>query len=263
MTDLEVCPTKYQTFLGSRPRAAENEAVELMIRLSRKFGTRIHIVHHSSADALPMLREAKSAGVKITAETCPHYLAFASEEIPDRATEFKCCPPIREGQNREQLWSALENETIDMIVSDHSPCPPEMKLPETGDFMKAWGGISSLQLRLPIVWTEAHRRGYSIQHVARWLCSAPASLVKLSGQKGLIEIGGDADLVIWNPEKQFTVRAETLHHRHKLTPYQGRALNGVVQKTFLRGRKIYDDGEFGDEPCGVFLNKLRTRENVG
>lgn len=252
-TDLEVCPTKYETFLASRPRAAENEAVELMIRLSRDFGTRIHIVHHSSADALPMLREAKSAGVKITTETCPHYLTFAAEEIPDGATEFKCCPPIRESQNREQLWQALADQTIDMIVSDHSPCPTAMKLRETGDFLQAWGGISSLQLRLPIVWTEAQRRGFSIQDLARWLCSAPANLVGLSGRKGLIKIGYDADFVIWNPEQQFTVKADALHHRHKLTPYQGRPLNGVVEKTFLRGRKIYDDGEFIGDPQGLLL----------
>ena len=258
-TDLEVYPTKYQTFLDSRPRAAENEAVELMIRLSREFGTRIHIVHHSSADALPMLREAKSAGVTITAETCPHYLTFASEEIPDGATEFKCCPPIREGQNREQLWDALAGGTIDMIVSDHSPCPGEMKLRESGDFLQAWGGISSLQLRLPIVWTEARRRGFSIQDLARWLCSAPASLVGLSGQKGSLETFGDADLVIWNPEKQFMVDAKVLHHRHKLTPYQGRVLNGVVEKTFLRGRKIYDGGEFVDHPSGNLLSQVAIR----
>jgi len=252
-TDKNVCPTEYQTFLASRPRAAENEAVELMIRLSREFGTRIHIVHHSSADALPMLGDAKIAGVKITAETCPHYLTFAAEEIPDGATEFKCCPPIRERQNREGLWRALGDETIDMIVSDHSPCPPEMKLRETGDFLQAWGGISSLQLRLPIVWTEAQRRGFSIQDLARWLCSAPANLVGLARQKGSIKIDHDADLVIWNPDKQFTVAADALHHRHKLTPYEGRVLSGVVEKTFLRGRKIYDGGEFVGEPRGVFL----------
>ena len=157
-----------------------------MIKLSREFGTRVHIVHHSSADSLPMLREAKAAGLKITAETCPHYLTFAAEEIPDGATEFKCCPPIRERENREQLWSALGDGTIDMIVSDHSPCPPEMKLRESGDFLQAWGGISSLQLRLPIVWTESKRRGFSIQDLARWLCSAPAKLVGLEGRKGLI-----------------------------------------------------------------------------
>jgi allantoinase len=251
--DRKVCPTKYATFLASRPRAAEDEAVALMIRLAGEFGTRVHIVHHSSADSLPMLGAAKAAGLKITAETCPHYLTFAAEEIPDGATEFKSCPPIRERENREQLWSALGSGTIDLIVSDHSPCPPEMKLPETGDFLAAWGGISSLQLRLPAVWTEASRRGHSLDDLARWLCSAPAKLVGLESRKGLIAPGYDADLVIWNPAQQFKVAGQALHHRHKLTPYEGRTLNGVVEKTFLRGRKIYDGGEFIGEPRGRFL----------
>jgi allantoinase len=256
-TDRNVCPTSYATFLASRPRAAENEAVELMIRLGREFGTRIHIVHHSSADALPMLRDARAAGIKITAETCPHYLMFAAEEIPDGATEFKCCPPIREDENREQLWSALESGTIDMVVSDHSPCPPEMKLQEKGDFLAAWGGISSLQLRLPIVWTEARRRGFSINDLARWLCSAPSKLVGLHQRKGAIATGFDADFVIWNPQSQFKVEAEALHHRHKLTPYNGRVLQGVVEKTFLRGRKIYDAREFIGDPGGLLLTATK------
>jgi allantoinase len=251
--DRNVCPTRYATFLASRPRAAENEAVALMIKLSREFGTRVHIVHHSSADALPLLREAKAAGLKLTAETCPHYLTFAAEEIPDGATEFKCCPPIREGENREQLWKALESGTIDMIVSDHSPCPPEMKLRESGDFLQAWGGISSLQLRLPIVWTESKRRGFSVEDVARWLCSVPAKLVRLEGRKGLIANGYDADLVIWNPTKRFRVEDDTLEHRHKLTPYRDRLLEGFVEKTFLRGGKIYDSGELVSEPQGLLL----------
>ena len=252
-TNYPGAPEKYSTFLASRPRAAENNAVKLMIKLSSEFGTRVHIVHHSSSDALSMLSDAKSEGPRITAETCPHYLAFAAEEIPDGATEFKCCPPIRERENREQLWSALGSGTIDMIVSDHSPCPPEMKLRDTGDFMQAWGGISSLQLRLPIVWTEGKRRGLALQHMTRWLCSAPAELVGLATRKGAIAVGKDADLVIWNPDKQFTVEGKTLHHRHKLTPYQGRVLEGVVEKTFLRGRKIYDGGEFIGEPRGLLL----------
>jgi len=246
-------PIRYETFLASRPRAAEDEAVASMIKLSREFGARIHIVHHSSADSLAILRDAKAAGLKITAETCPHYLSFAAEEIPDGATEFKCCPPIRERDNREQLWSALSDGTIDMIVSDHSPCPPEMKLRESGDFMQAWGGISSLQLRLPIVWTESKRRGFSLDYLARWLCSAPAKLVGLEGRKGLIAEGYDADLVIWNPNRQFRVEAAGLEHRHKLTPYQDKVLAGVVEKTFLRGRKIYDNGEFTGEAGGIFL----------
>jgi allantoinase len=252
-TDRNVCPTRYETFLASRPRAAENEAVELMIKLAHEFGTRVHIVHHSSADALGNLRVAKIAGIKITAETCPHYLTLAAEDIPDGATEFKCCPPIRERENCEQLWAALSDGTLDMIVSDHSPCPPEMKLRESGDFLAAWGGISSLQLRLPLVWTEAQRRGHSLNDLSRWLCAAPAQLVGLQNRKGKIAAGFDADLVIWDPKKQFHVAGERLYHRHKLTPYEGKTLSGVVEKTFLRGRKIYDDGEFVGDPRGLLL----------
>jgi len=249
------CSTEYQTFLTSRPRAAENEAVELMIKLAREFATRVHIVHHSSADALGELRAAKTAGLKITAETCPHYLTLAAEDIPDGATEFKCCPPIRERENCEQLWAALSDGTLDMIVSDHSPCPPEMKLRDSGDFLAAWGGISSLQLRLPLVWTEARRRGHSLDDLSRWLCAAPAQLVGLQNRKGKIAAGFDADLVIWDPKKQFEVKGKELHHRHKLTPYEGKMLSGVVEKTFLRGRKIYDDGEFVGAPSGVLLTQ--------
>jgi allantoinase len=251
--DANFFPFAYKTFLESRPRAAENEAVGLMIKLGREFGARIHIVHHSSADALPMLREARAVGVNITAETCPHYLVFAAEEISDGATEFKCCPPIREQENREQLWQALDDGTINMVVSDHSPCPPDMKLRESGDFLQAWGGISSLQLRLPATWTEAQRRGHSIENLARWLCQAPAALVGLAGRKGTIAVEADADIVIWNPEKEFLIEPDMLHHRHKLTPYAGRTLRGVVEKTFLRGEKIYDAGEFTKEPKGLLL----------
>jgi allantoinase len=243
----------YQSFLNSRPCAAENDAVELMIRLSREFGTRVHIVHLSSAEALPRLREAQAAGVKITAETCPHYLHFTAETVPDGATEFKCCPPIREQANREQLWDGLRDGTIDFIVSDHSPCPGEMKLRESGDFMKAWGGIASLQLRLPIVWTEALRRGFSLEDATRWLCANPARQVSFAPRKGSIAVGHDADLVIWNPLQQFKVAADSLHHRHKISPYDGEVLNGVVQQTFLRGKKIHDVGHFTHEPLGHML----------
>ena len=247
------CATAYQTFLDSRPRAAENEAVELMIRLSREFGARVHIVHHSSADALPLLAGAKQAGLNITAETCPHYLTFAAEEVPDGATEFKCCPPIRERENREQLWQALGAGTLDMIVSDHSPCPPELKLKERGDFLAAWGGIASLQFRLPVVWTEAQKRGFGISEVAEWLCRAPARLIGLENSKGSIRVGCDADLIIWNPKHSFTIEPETTHHRHKLTPYANLKFVGAVQTTFLRGRKIYDAGQFIGAPQGVLL----------
>jgi allantoinase len=249
--------TRYPSFLDSRPSAAENEAIELMIRLSREFYTRVHIVHLSSAEAIPMLREAQEAGVSISAETCPHYLHFAAEKIPDRATEFKCCPPIREEKNREKLWEGLASGTIDLIVSDHSPCPGEMKLRESGDFMKAWGGIASLQLRLPVVWTEARRREFSLLDITKWLCTNPARQVSLQSRKGAIAVGRDADLVIWNPGHQFTVAAEALQHRHKITPYEGEALSGVVQKTFLRGRKIYDGGHFVS-PAGHMLLRAES-----
>jgi allantoinase len=246
ITTSSVASADYQRFLASRPRAAENQAIELMIRLSREFDTRVHIVHLSSAEALPMLREAQRERVKITAETCPHYLHLAAEAIPAGATEFKCCPPIRERENREELWQGLADGTIDMIVSDHSPCPGEMKLRDSGDFVNAWGGIASLQLRLPIVWTEARARGFSLLDLTKWLCANPAKLVSLQAQKGAIVVGGDADFVIWNPDEEFTVAAEALHHRHKLTPYEGEVLRGVVQTTFLRGRKT-------SEPHGHLL----------
>ena len=249
----DISASDYQTFLESRPRAAENEAIELMIRLSREFNTRVHIVHLSSAEAVPILRDAQREGVRITAETCPHYLHFAAEDIPKGATEFKCCPPIREQRNREQLWEGLANGTIGLIVSDHSPCPGEMKLRESGDFMKAWGGIASLQLRLPVIWTEAQRRRFSLLDVTKWLCANPAKQVSLDSRKGSIAVGNDADLVVWNPDQQFTVAATALHHRHKITPYNGEPLLGVIEKTFLRGQKIYDVGHFADVPHGQML----------
>ena len=243
----------YVSFLRSRPRAAENEAVALLIRLSRETGCRIHIVHHSSADALEMLREAKASGTSITAETCPHYLHFTAEEVPDGATEFKCCPPIRERANREELWQALSNGTLDMVVSDHSPCPPEMKLREQGDFLKAWGGISSLQFRLPIMWTEASKRGFTINRLAEWCCRAPARLVGMERRKGSLAVGCDADIVIWNPEAEFRLEPRMIHHRHKLTPYAGEVLRGRVEKTFLRGEMVYDDGEFDSNSRGQLI----------
>jgi allantoinase len=247
----------YQSFLKSRPRAAENDAIALMIHLSREFDTRVHIVHLSSAEALPQLRAAQEAGVKITAETCPHYLHFTAETVPDGATEFKCCPPIREETNREELWEGLRDGTIDFVVSDHSPCPGEMKLRESGDFMKAWGGIASLQLRLPVVWTEARRRGFSLEDVTRWLCANPARQVSFAPQKGSIAPGSHADLVIWNPDEEFKVASSSLHHRHKITPYEGEVLKGVVQKTFLRGQKIYDMGHFVGRSLGHMLVRKR------
>jgi len=246
-------PDDYSTFLSSRPKKAENDAIDLMIRLSREHGTRVHIVHLSSADAIPMIREAQADGVKITAETCPHYLHFAAEEIPAGATEFKCCPPIREAQNREELWKGLKDATIGFVVSDHSPCPATMKRRDTGNFLEAWGGIASLQLRLPVVWTEAQKRGHGFHDLVTWLCCRPAEQVGLQKRKGRIAQGFDADLIVWDPEERFAVEASNLFHRHKISPYVGENLSGVVRKTFLRGRKIYDGRDIDEPPGGMFL----------
>ncbi len=246
-------PRRYGTFLRARPREAENEAVALVIRLSRELRACVHVVHHSSADALPLLRRAKADGVPITVETCPHYLCFAAEEVPDGATQFKCCPPIRERENQQQLWGALGEGLIEMIVSDHSPCPPELKLSDSGDFMRAWGGISSLELRLPVMWTAARQRGFSLERLAEWLCRGPARLVGIERRKGAIHVGADADVVVWNPEASFRVDSAKLHQRHKLTPYAGQVLKGRVEATFLRGQKVYDRGEFPAGPIGALL----------
>jgi allantoinase len=252
-------PRRYETFLSSRPRAAENEAVALLIELCRETGARTHVVHHSSADALLALREAKREGLPLTVETCPHYLVFAAEDIADGATEFKCCPPIRERENRESLWEALGDGTIDMIVSDHSPCPPAMKARDEGDFMKAWGGISSVQLRLAAIWTAARARGFQAEDLARWLCEGPARLAGLGDSKGSVAEGFDADFVVWNPEAEFVVEPGHVHHRHKLTPYTGMRLSGVVEETYLRGRRIFARGEFARAGGGPLL---LTREGA-
>jgi allantoinase len=243
----------YKTWLESRPCEAENEAIALLLRLASEIRVHVHIVHVASAGAIPQIKLAKTNGVRVSVETCPHYLTYDAEDIPDGATEFKCAPPIREAENRAWLWAALQDGTIDMIATDHSPCPPEMKQRETGDFKGAWGGIASLQLSLPAVWTEARMRGYALTHLATWMCREPARLAGLGNKKGAIAVGYDADLVIWNPDATFRVNPEQLQHRHKLTPYTGRILSGVIETTFLLGKKIYERGEFCDAPAGQVL----------
>ncbi len=242
----------YGSYLASRPRAAENEAIELMIRLSREFGARVHIVHLSSADAIPSLRAARAEGLPITVETCPHYLFFSAEEIPEGATQFKCAPPIRENENRERLWSALAEGVIDFITTDHSPCPASLKRLDTGDFFQAWGGITSLQLGLSSVWTEARRRGYRLEQIVDWLSTGPARVAGLHDRKGAIAEGKDADLIFFRPDAAADW-PRVLHHRHKLTPYEGRRLTGIVERTIVRGATVYHEGEFAAAPSGEVL----------
>jgi allantoinase len=248
-------PRKYKTWLLSRPPQAETKAVEMMIRLAREFQARVHIVHVSSERSVPLIRRAKKEGVRITAETCPHYLFFASGSIPNKRTEYKCAPPIRDAQNNRKLWGALRKGAIDFIASDHSPSPPAMKHLDSGDFFKAWGGIASLQLGLPAAWTKMKRGNDSLRHLARWMCSGPARLAGLEKRKGAIAVGYDADIVIWNPEKRFTVTSKMLQHRHKLTPYANQMLRGEVEATFLKGEMIYDRGCFPGTPQGALLRR--------
>lgn len=234
----------YRGYLDSRPRAAENEAVERMIRFCRRFSVPVHILHLSSAEVVEAIAQAQAEGLPITAETCPHYLTFASEEIPDGATEFKCAPPIRERKNREKLWEAVADGVIGLVVSDHSPAPAELKRRDTGDFVEAWGGISSLELSLSATWTAAADRGFSLERLVHWMCAGPARLAGLASWKGSIEPGRDADLVVFDPEEVFSVDPARLNQRHKLTPYAGRSLKGVVKATYVKGEKVYAGGEF-------------------
>jgi allantoinase len=236
----------YAAFLASRPGAAEESAIAGLVAATRDTGARTHVVHLADADALPLLRKARADGVRITVETCPHYLTFAAEQVPDGATAFKCCPPIRESTHREALWAALQDGDIDLVVSDHSPCTPDLKRLDIGDFGAAWGGIASLQVALPAVWTGARQRGIGLDRVVRWMAEAPARLAGLPG-KGAIAVGGDADLVAFAPEEEWTVGE--LEHRNPVTPYTGRRLTGAVRRTWLGGRPA--DGS----PIGRLLGR--------
>jgi len=228
----------YAAYVASRPPEAEIEAVRLLVRLSEEHGARLHVVHVSSARSAVIIREARSRRVPISAETCPHYLTFAAEEIPDGATQYKCAPPIRGRDERDALWRALVADDIQLVASDHSPCPPAMK-DTNGDFFRAWGGIASLQLSLAAVWTGARERGIPLSRVASWMCERTAALAGLTGRKGTIAAGLDADLVVWNPDERFRVEPAALRHRHALTPYAGRDLYGVVQETYVGGRCVF------------------------
>jgi allantoinase len=234
----------YPSYLASRPHASEVEAIRLLVRLCREYHCRIHIVHLSSAEALPDIEAARAEGLPFTVETCPHYLCLAAEEIPAGATEYKCAPPIRESANRELLWKALAAGVIDLIATDHSPCPPELKLRSSGDFNKAWGGIASLSVALPLLYTEVCRRGFSIVDIARWMSTAPAALSGLSHRKGAIAAGFDADFTLFDPDPEWRIEVHDLHFRHPVSPYLGRTVKGKVRNTIVRGRTVFDSGLF-------------------
>lgn len=241
---------KYADYLASRPKVSENTAIEGLIAAARRVGARVHILHLSSSDALPLIAAAKREGVRLTVETCPHYLTLTAEEVPDGASEFKCCPPIREAANQDLLWAALADGTIDCVVTDHSPSTADLK---TDDFATAWGGISGLQLSLSAIWTEARKRGHTLEDVVRWMSSATASLVGLT-QKGAIEAGRDADFAVLAPDATFTVDPAALQHRNRVTAYAGKTLHGVVKSTWLRGERIQHDGTL-TEPTGRLLER--------
>lgn len=255
---LGASPYRYLTYLRSRPPSAEDQAIGLLIELARRRpGAQVHVVHCASATALELLGAARQEGVAIGAETCPHYLHLRAEDVPDGATEFKCAPPIREGENREGLWRGVTSGVLDMVVSDHSPCTPELKRQGGGDFMAAWGGIASLQLTLPVVWSEMRRRGIALERLVDWMCQAPARLVGLDRRKGALRRGFDADLVVWDPDAELVVDGATLQHRSPLTPYHGERLFGAVRTTVLGGRVIYDAGAGGHQgrPSGRMLRR--------
>ena len=247
--------TSYRQYEASRPRDWERAAIELLISLCRKYKAPIHIVHLADAESLDLIRAARREGLPLTVETCPHYLHFAAEEIPDGDTRFKCAPPIRSARDRERLWNALAERVIDTIGSDHSPCPPAMKCLDTGDLSRAWGGIASLQLTLSTVWTGARQRGLGVERLAEWLSANPARLAGVAASKGRIASGYDADLVVWDPDGQWTVRGEALHHRHKLTPYDGEQLWGTVERTYVRGQLAYAAGKPSAKPIGSLLKR--------
>jgi allantoinase len=240
----------YETYLKSRPEEAELSAIRMLLSLRREYEFRLHIVHLSASAALPELRAARSEGLPVTVETCPHYLHFTAETIARGATLFKCAPPIRSRENCEELWQALRDGTIDLVATDHSPCLPEMKRLAEGNFRTAWGGIASLSIALPVMYTEATKRGFVLTDIARWMSEASAKLAGCHARKGRLTVGCDADFVVFEPESEFVVSEDRLHYRHPVSPYLGETLRGVVRATYLRGRKVFSDGEFPGAPIG-------------
>jgi allantoinase len=240
----------YSTYLQSRPEGAELAAIRLLLTLCGEYKCRLHIVHLSASAALPELKKARSQGLAVTIETCPHFLHLTSETIKDGATLYKCAPPIRSRENRERLWQGLNDGVIDLVVTDHSPCPPAMKKLDEGNFRTAWGGISSLSVALPVMWTEASNRGFTLSDIARWMAEAPAQLAGCQMHNGRIAPGFDADFVIFDPDSEHVVTEEWLHYRHPQSPYLGETLRGVVKATYLRGQPVFLEGQFPGKPAG-------------
>jgi allantoinase len=246
---------KYQSFLASRPRQWENDAIDMMIELAQEAASegakaRIHIVHLSSSDAIAAIKDAQDKGLQLTAETCPHYLTLFAESIPDGKTLFKCCPPIREDENRQRLWDGLADGTLEFIVSDHSPCTPKLKHIDSGDIEHAWGGISSLQFGLSIIWTEALERGTPLEQVVDWMATRPAKFAGIGDRKGKIALGYDADFAVFDDIAEYIISADMIKYRHKITPYEGRKVTGVVERTFVRGHEVYSSGDLLNGPVG-------------
>ncbi len=251
-------PSSYMAWLGSRPRSWEDKAVALMVGLCREFNCRVHIVHLSSSGSLEMLKKAKASGLPLTVETCPQYLYFCAEDIPDGNTLYKCAPPIREQENNERLWKALKEGIIDFVVTDHSPATPELKKIETGNLKEAWGGIASLQFSLPVMWTGARKQGFSLKEIAALMSANVASFIGYEYSKGLIKKGYDADLVVWDPNQQFKVDEKSIQFRHKLSPYTGETLYGEVKQTYVGGKKVYENGAVIGAPEGKLLLRQRN-----
>ena len=248
-------PRRYATWLDSRPATAEQAAIDLLIELCERTSARVHIVHLASADALASIGGARARRLPLTVETCPHYLTFAAEDVADGDTALKCAPPIREGEHRERLWAALSGGSIDLIATDHSPAPAALKHIEDGDFLAAWGGIASLQIALPVVWSGAAARRIPIHRLAEWMAAAPARLAGLGGRKGIIAPGYDADFVIFDPDREMIVDSSRLYHRHPVTPYDGARLRGVVMATMLGGEIVFDHGECAGPATGRLISR--------
>ncbi len=265
--DNDVIGDKYQSFLSSRPKKWENDAVALMYQLAQEakalgHDVKVHIVHLSSDEALTSISDAKAEGLQFTAETCPHYLTIVSEAIPDGKTLFKCCPPIREHKNREHLWQAIKDGKISFIVSDHSPCTPQLKHIDSGDIEKAWGGISALQFSLPLIWTEAKERGFTLVDLARLMSEETAKFAGLNEIKGQIKVGLHADFLVFDDKASFEITKDMIKHKHKITPYEGRSVTGQIKQTFVRGQQVYSNDEFINKPIGrpLLKGQLNTQQ---